>query len=384
MSQMTNPSLGRTGPVLLLRKPLIAPAARAALPSRRRGARTAIAWGVALVALANVVLAAAVETVLPKLRDPEYGYRITPLHTHQQTHPDRPLVLVLGTSRVQNSIDPSAMGFPDQPGSPLVFNFGQSAASPLRQWITLQRLEAEGVRPAAVVIEIFSTSLGNPGPDEPGYKRDVAFEHDLPRLTYSDVTRMEPYLDNAFAFRRRWAAERLNTLKSQQPVILSHLAPEWQPWHMRIDHHWTMLDEFGFTYYPPFDADEQRPRRQARVWDEHGKELQHVHVSKLTARVHRDVVAHYRERGIPVAFFVTPDSPTFQSWYSPESRAALAEYLRALKEELKCPVFAPVGVYTEEDFADGHHMLGPIASRFSREFAELQLKPWLANCGFKW
>jgi hypothetical protein len=377
MNTTTAPSLDPTKVIPRLRKLVIA-------QSRRRGARAAVLWAVAVAVLTNVALAVAVETVLPKLRDPEYGYRITPLHAHQQAHPDRPLVLMLGTSRVQNSIDPTAMGFPDQPGSPLVFNFGQSAASPLRQWLLLQKLEAEGVRPAAVVIEIFSATLSIPGPDDDEYKRVAAFEHELVRFTYSDISRMESYVDDPLAIRRRWAAERLNTLQTQQPVILSHLAPEWQPWHMRVDHHWNMMDEFGFTAYPTDGAVENRPKRQAKAWDQYGSTLRLVRVSKLTVRVHRDVIAHCRERGIPVAFFVVPESPTFQSWYSQESQKVLAAYLRTLSDELHCPVFTVPAVYGDEDFADGHHMLGPTATRFSLELADRHLKPWLVSCGFKW
>jgi hypothetical protein len=340
-------------------------------------------WGVALVAIVNIALAAAVETVLPKLRDPEYGYRVPHLKAHQQAHPDRPLVLMLGTSRVQNAIDAAAMDFPDQPGSPLVFNFGQSASSPLRQWLILQQLEAEGVRPAAVVIEVFAPALCIPGPEDAAYKREVAFDHDIPRLTYSDLSRMEPYTDDLLTIRRHWAAQRLNAIQAQQPVILSHLAPEWQPWQMRVDHHWTMMDEFGFNAYPTLDANENRPRRQAKVWNDYGVALQQVEVSKLTLRVHRDMVNHCRAQGISVAFMMTPESPLFRSWYSPHSQEVVAEYLRLLSDERHCPVFTPSAAYTEDDFADGHHMLGPSASRFSRELAESQLKRWLASCGFK-
>ena len=35
--------------------------------------------------------------------------------------------------------------------------------------------------------------------------------------------------------------------------------------------------------------------------------------------------------------------------------------------------------FTEEDFADGHHMLPAAAGRYSRWLAAERLKPWLAS-----
>jgi hypothetical protein len=91
----------------------------------------------------------------------------------------------------------------------------------------------------------------------------------------------------------------------------------------------------------------------------------------------RALVAECRGAGIPVAFFVTPESPAFRSWYTPESRAALAAYTRVLTDELGCPVFLPPDDFAEHDFADGHHMLPHAAARFTRHLTDTHLKPWL-------
>ena len=64
-------------------------------------------------------------------RDPEFGHRLPASRTRTRIA-DRPLVLILGTSRAQNAFDPSAMGFGDEPGVPRAFNYGQSAAPPLK------------------------------------------------------------------------------------------------------------------------------------------------------------------------------------------------------------------------------------------------------------
>ena len=108
-------------------------------------------------------------------------------------------------------------------------------------------------------------------------------------------------------------------------------------------------------------------------------QLRGLRVSELSDRAYRDLVAECRAAGVPVAFFLTPESPVYRTWYSPDGRAALAAFTRVLADELGCPVFDAPTDYREEDFADGHHMLPPAARRFSRNLAERHVRPWLAS-----
>jgi hypothetical protein len=265
------------------------------------------------------------------------------------------------------------MGFSDEPGSPLAFNFGQSGARPVHLRLTLQRLRADGVRPAAVLVELFPATLIVPGP------ADGLFADSAGRLTAADLWRLEPYLDDPAALRLRWAEARVGSWYTQRQVIVSHLAPEWQPWPRRVDFQWTMTDQWGFCPYPVNKAQERRAERQGRTREEYRAALDHLRVSALSERAYRDLVADCRAAGVPVAFFVTPESPTFRGWYTPESRAALAAFCRVLSDELRCPVLDAPGDFTEDDFADGHHMLPHGAERFSRRLAADHLKPWLAG-----
>src|SRR5262245_61227406 len=115
---------------------------------RTHSPRAALAVGVFLALAATLGMAAAMETVRPEWRDPEFGRRLASLRDRQPE--GRPLVLFLGTSRTQNAIDPAAMEFPDEPGAPRVFNCGHSAARPLQVLLNLLRVLDAGIRPAAV------------------------------------------------------------------------------------------------------------------------------------------------------------------------------------------------------------------------------------------
>ncbi|MCS6864713.1 MAG: hypothetical protein RMJ56_17955 [Gemmataceae bacterium] len=340
---------------------------------RWRSARQAVLWGLAAILLANVALAVAVETVWPQLRDPEYGYRIMRLRQLQQQWPQRPWILVIGSSRTQNAIDPQAMGLAEQPDRPWVFNFGIAGAGPVHQRLLLQKLLAQNIRPTAVLAELLPVTLAT------HHNVDPIFTLQVSRLSYDDVQRLEPYLAHPRELRRRWLKERLDTWSSQQPVLLSHIAPSWQAWAQRIDHQWEMLDDFGYTPYPEHHAAHKRAQRQEVARSEYADYLRDLHISELATRAIRDLVSEARAAGIPVAFFITPESPLFRSWYSPLTQERLHAYIDQLTHQLACPVFLPPTDFTEDDFADGHHILPAAAARYSRWLAQTHLQSWLQH-----
>src|SRR4051794_38759189 len=139
--------------LVLTRLRSLALPARSPVRSRRASARLALASGVLAFVIASVALAAAVEVRHREWRDPELGHRLQLLHERRSEAPGRPLVLVVGSSRVQQGINPSAMGFRDEPGDPLVFNFGYRGASPIIAARNVLRVLDAGVRPDFVLIE---------------------------------------------------------------------------------------------------------------------------------------------------------------------------------------------------------------------------------------
>ena len=351
--------------------PVKAARRKAAPPRRGRAARRALAWGVAVVALAQLAFATAVETALPLIRDPEFGHHQTRAAKLQTAHPDRPLVLVLGTSRAQNAVDPAAMPFADEPGSPLVFNGGISGSRPVNLPLTLRRYRDSGLKPTAVLVEVFPATLDVDGPP------DYLFADVEHRLTAADVRHLGPYLGDPAGFWCKWALSRANSLHVLRTGIVGSIAPQWQKVRS-TDYSWPKLGPDGFIPYPYDEVpDEYRERRRAAMQKTYAGTLRDLRVSALSARAYRDLVAECRAAGIPVAFFLAPESPVFRSWYSPEGRATVAAFTRMLSDELGAPVFDAPTDYREEDFADGHHMLPPGARRFSRELAERHMKPWL-------
>jgi len=341
---------------------------------RRHAARSALAVGLIAVVAASLGLAVSVETVLPEWRDPEFGHRLRLLRDSDERSPGRPLVVVLGTSRTQNGLCPSAAGFADEPGSPRVFNFGQSASPPLKHYLTLCRLRDAGVRPAAVVVELLPASLMASGPAE----EQLAVQ--APRLSAADLDHLAPFAADAAALRSAWLRSRANPWYVQRQLLMNHWLPRWQPWPSRFEFQWTSLDADGFQPITEVGA-ESRARATAHARREYAGAFAHFAPAAASVRAVRHLVAQCREDGIPVAFAVPPVSPAFRSAYAPGVFSEGEAHLSALARRLDVPLFPAPRDMTEDDFLDGHHVYRHGAERYSRWLADNHLRPWLAAVG---
>lgn len=338
---------------------------RAAPPSRARRAKITLAVGVLATVAVFIGLAVAVETGMPEWRDPEYGHRLNRLRALPAA--ERQLVVALGSSRTQMGLCPAAMGFPDERGSPLVFNFGQSAAGPLRQLLTLHRLLDAGVTPAFVLVELFPLAAAADGPAEVQLRGLGA------RLAATDLRRLAPYCDDPGELRREWAAARAASPWSLRQTLLSHWKPSLLPWAKRTEFQWEQLDPRGWLPYPLDDVtDEARAAGIERARGEYVGRLAHFAVGGMSRRALRDLVKVCESRGVRVAFYLTPEGPAFRSWYTPESRAAVAALVAEVR--VLAPVFDATDGFTEADFADSHHVLKRGAARFSRKLADEHLR----------
>lgn len=348
---------------------------RPAHPSARRSARWSLAVGVFAFLLATVALAWLAESRKPEWRDPEYGHRLRQLRAWQKSQPTRPLVLVVGSSRVQMGVSPADMGFADTPGSPLVYNCGYRFAPPVVAWLQIQRLLDDGVRPSAVVLMVAAVELNLDGPAE------RQFENRGARLSPSDLRRLSPYTNDPNKFRRgQWAA-RLDAWDARREALVSDVFPDWQESAVRLTHDgWEQMDAYGFTR-----AAVERVTDDARQKGWH--EVQTAFAPTMNAplpkpfadRVIRDLVARCRAEGIAVAVAWAPESPRYRALYTPAALAGIAEYSQRLAGELGVPVFAAPVHLDEDDFADGFHLARGGPARYSRWLADTHLRPWLAG-----
>src|SRR5262249_34719864 len=263
-------------------------------------------------------------------------------------------------------------GLPDEPGSPLVYNFGQAGAGPLQALLTVLRLLDAGVKPDSLLVELFPAALAADGPAE------QAFARILPRLSLADVRRLEPYCADPVALRRGWAGHRVNSWYAHRLSLMSHWQPGWLPWQHRLTFQWDQMDRFGFTPYPhevmPLG---EREKGIESVHRQYAATLANCRIGAMSDRAIRDLVARCCAEGIPVAFYLMPESPAFRSWSTAEVRATVAAYRDTLTRELGVSVFDAADGFAEEEFADGHHLLRHGAARFSARLAAEHVLPWV-------
>ncbi len=201
--------------------------------SRRRQrlaghARACVLWGLALFAVAHLVLLIGTQRRWPQLRDPEYGYKLIGLRKQQTVEPERPLVILLGSSRTGQGFRPGVLpdGETPQGRTPFVFNFSMVGSGPSAELLCLRRLLDEGIRPNALAIEILPPLLGR--------KLDACSnpEVGVSRLTGSDVRLLCRYAPEPDELVHRWIEAQLAPWYAHRFSIMNHFASDWLPWRL--------------------------------------------------------------------------------------------------------------------------------------------------------
>src|ERR1700722_10733727 len=111
--------------------------------------RSAVLWGLASFAAAQVALALCIEYRWPALRDSEEAVKLAGLLECRARTAGRPLVLALGSSRTLMGFRPDALPrSQDASGEePAAYNYGRLGLGPVREIVALRGLLARGIRP---------------------------------------------------------------------------------------------------------------------------------------------------------------------------------------------------------------------------------------------
>ena len=133
---------------------LPAPVPPVAAPRRRARSRARLALALVPPAFALVLTAAWVgaEAVAPAVTDREYHASLRVARAARAAHPDRPLGVVLGSSRTAWAFEPELL--PESVAGAYWVNVSQLGSGPTLNRLILHRLLRDGVRPAVAVIEV--------------------------------------------------------------------------------------------------------------------------------------------------------------------------------------------------------------------------------------
>lgn len=326
--------------------------------------RAGLLWGLAFFVAANVGLLIATQSFWPHLRDPEYGYKLRLLNRHRAAEPERPLVVLLGSSRTGQGLRPGVLPELEtvEGRKPLVFNFSQVGSGPLAEFVTLRRLLDAGIRPDWLAIEILPALLGRTidAFADPG--------SGVCRITWSDLQLVSRYMPDPQLLKERWVRAQFHPWHTHRFSLMNHYASDCVPWRLRLDH-WKSLDAWGWS---DIGTDSQPlvtvPAALEVSRATYQRDLQNFHVSSMQDRALHDMLALCRRENIPTLLYLMPEGDIFRTWYTPTTAATINDYLRRLSTECQVPIVdLRIGV-EEKYFGDSHHLYRKGASLFTKRF----------------
>jgi hypothetical protein len=336
------------------------------------GARAAVAWGLVWFAALQLALTVAVDVYFPVLRDPEYGYKLAGLRRWRTQAPGRPLVLVLGSSRVGMGFRPDALPAlrPAQGPTPVVYNYAFTGAGPVGELVRLRGLFHEGIQPDWVVFEIHPALLHQEhGEGEEGWMNAV-------RLGWHELRALSPYSARPVCQCRRWLVARLVPAYAHRFCILSRLAPSWLPWNNLREDGWQAMDATGWLPYGKTSVTpEEYHRGMQFAYRQYVGCFHQYRITPLIDRAIREALDVCRDAGIRVLLLTMPEGHYYRSWYGPAALAQIDAYVSGLSREYQVPWVDARSWCAAECFFDNHHLLPSGAVVFTERFGREVLQP---------
>jgi hypothetical protein len=328
--------------------------------------RACLLWSLAVFAAAYVFMLIATQSFWPHLRDPEFGYKLSALRQQCEEGPDRPVLVVLGSSRTGQGVRPGVLPELRTPDGriPIVFNFSQVGSGPLAELVVLCRLLGAGIRPNWLAVEILPALLGRTV-DSFG---DVGTG--ISRLSWKDVRLLENYVYDPETMKQRWYKDQLHPWYAQRFSVLNHYASDCVPWRLRLDH-WKQLDRWGWS---DIGLDSQPlvmvPAALDVAFKTYYEDLQYkcLQISSMMDNALRDLIALCRQENIPLVFYLMPEGSIFRGWYNPAVRECTDTYLTRLSRECQVPIVDLRTWMSDLYFGDSHHLYRRGATEFTRRF----------------
>jgi hypothetical protein len=341
--------------------------ARARVRRLRQGGRAVLLWGLAFYVLAAGLLLAALDAWHPGLRETCWLEKWRHLRRWAAREPDRPLLVMLGSSRTDEAFQAEHLdGLPGPAGRPYrAYNLGVPMAGPLHESLYLGTLLDAGVRPRVLLVELLPALFNEP------QRGAVSEESWTPArwLSLPQFAHLWPYFTRPCRMGRDWLEARLAPWYAFRLELCEGLAGRLPQDRGGIRTH----DRWGCRILLPVNAWFCAWRREvART--QYRPTLGGLHLGAGPRRALRDLVERCRREGIAVVLVLMPESTEFRSWYSPRG---LAE-VRALLEELGdgCAVVDARAWLPDAAFRDGHHVHAEGARAFTARLRE-ELRPLL-------
>lgn len=326
---------------------------------RQRGRAVAL-WALALYALAQLAAVPIKDRWRPGqvINEDCKWLRLRQLTAAE---PDRPLVLMLGSSRTAWAFRAGRLnGMPGPGGRPLlVYNYGVPAAGPIHEWLYLRELLDANIRPRLLLVEFLPPLLGE-------RRRGVTSEEGMTEFAWFTVRqflRVAGYFSTSGHKGRTW--------------FEAHVAP-WYAFRTHLHDDLKELlcgtrqepipavDEWGWRILPEQPPSTEERANNTRVAREmYGPGLGEFRAAAGPIRALHDLLARCRRERIKVALVRMPESAWFRALYSPEATATARGVLDDLGRKYAVDVIDARRWLADNDFWDGHHAAATGAEAFT-------------------
>lgn len=342
---------------------------------RSRRAWSSLAWTLLWFVAGQFALRSLLSTK-PEIADVEFGRKLHDLRQAVADHPDRPLVLMLGSSRVATGFRPDAL-LPEganQTQEPLVFNFAQVGSGPEMAHLSLRRLLDAGVRPDWVFVEFWPPTWGV----ERGLK-EFNEQINVGCLAWDEVQLLGGYLPRPGKLYRRWLNMQAFSVVSQRDALLRYYAPDWSLSSNPPDRRCQNLDQLGWWSPMESVASEERGRLIERYRRVYERRLGRYQVAKSPDLALRNILALCQHERMRATVVVLPEGEVFRDLYPESTLQAVRTYLDGIRRECGVEVVDARDWVGDDGFMDGHHLLPAGATVFTRRLGHDVVQPRLAE-----
>jgi hypothetical protein len=339
-------------------------------PSVRRALRV-LCWALFSFALIQLLLGLDLERGPIARRDPDYALKERRLRALLARHPDRPLILALGSSRTALGLAASRME-PTLAGRPaLTFNFGVGGAGPMLERLFLERLLATGIRPSFLLVEVLPVLFHQPD-DAPIEESWLSGS----RLRLGELVSVWPNHNHPARLFGSWCRSRFLPCYRDRARLGARLGFK-VPLSLALgqgqdSHGWYPSHAYGVSA-------EERRRGVAVARSQYAPPPGDLRLSAGLVRALRALLARCRAERIPVALIVMPEGSEFQDFLPAPVRAGLDAFLVDLARAEKVPLIDARNWIEDADFSDSHHLMQEGAVRFTRRLEREALPPLLQS-----
>jgi hypothetical protein len=319
----------------------------------------------------------------PDVRDPRQGAwlqtKLDHLRLCQGRHPERPLVMMFGSSMTSNAFRAEELGeITLKTSMPVTaFNFGVPGAGTIKQALFWKYLQKKHVRPDLLLLEITPRHLLEIGPLEGEFPSAYERLVDLPALKrYVRVPLYRLCLS--------WLKARSIPVYGFRSSLMGHLKREALT--QGKDPTMRLVDDFGWLPLPGQHTAESRERYLGTFHERLLKGCpafpRDYQISRGAQRAFSELLQNFQDQGIPVIIVRMPEESSFRQWSAPNTESKFRALLDGLRLSSAARYIDAHDWVPDDLFADHCHMLPGGATIFTRRLAD-ELLPLAFPTGWK-